>query len=38
MKFSLKRELDLHAEEEILVLRNEPQDVEQRHVEDHGVA
>ena len=33
----LERELDLHAEEELLVPKNEPQDVEQPHVEDHGV-
>ena len=32
------QELDLHAYEEILVPKNEPQDVEQPHVEDHGVA
>ena len=28
----------MHAEEELLVLKNEPQDVGQPHVEDHGVA
>ena len=30
--------LDLHAQEEILVPKDELQDVEQPHVEDHGVA
>ena len=34
---SLERELDLHAEEELLVPKDEPQDVEQPHVEDDGV-
>ena len=38
MRLSLERELDLHAEEEILVPEDEPQDVEQPHEEDHGVA
>ena len=28
MRLSLKRELDLHAYEELLVPKNEPQDVE----------
>ena len=28
MRFSLERELDLHADEELLVPKNEPQDVE----------
>ena len=37
MRFSLERELDLHADEELLVLKNEPQYVKQPHVEDHGV-
>ena len=35
---SLERELDLHVEEELLVPKDEPQDVEKPHVEDHGVA
>ena len=34
----LERELDLHEDEELLVPKDEPQDVEQPHVEDHGVA
>ena len=38
MRLSLERELDLHAEEELLVPKDEPQDVEQPHEEDHGVA
>ena len=38
MRLSLKRELDLHADEELLVPKDEPQDVEQPHAEDHGVA
>ena len=38
MLLSLERELDLHADEEILVPKDEPQDVEQPHAEDHGVA
>ena len=29
MQFSLERELDFHADEELLVLKDEPQDVEQ---------
>ena len=33
----LKRELDLHANEELLVPKDEPQDVEQPQVEDNGV-
>ena len=37
MKFSLKRELQLHAEEELLVPKDEPQDVDQPQEEDHGV-
>ena len=36
MKLSLEMKLDLHAKEEILVPKNEPQDVEQPHAEDHG--
>ena len=35
---SLERELDLHAEEELLVPKDEPQYVEQPHAEDYGVA
>ena len=35
---SSEREIDLHVEEELLVPKNEPQDVEQPHAEDHGVA
>ena len=35
---SLERDLDLHADEELLVPKDEPQDVEQPHAEDHGVA
>ena len=38
MRFSLERDLDLHAVEELLVPKNEPQDVEHPHGEDHGVA
>ena len=30
-------ELDLHAEEELLVPKDEPQDVDQPQEEDHGV-
>ena len=37
MRLSLERELDLHADEELLVPKDEPQDVEQPHEEDHGV-
>ena len=37
MQLSLERELALHADEELLVRKNEPQDVEKPHVEDHGV-
>ena len=29
--------MDFHADEELLVPKNEPQDVEQPHAEDHGV-
>ena len=28
----------MHADEELLVPKDEPQDVEQPHAEDHGVA
>ena len=34
---SLERELYLHADEEVLVTKDEPQDVEQPHEEYHGV-
>ena len=37
MKLSLERELDLHAEEELLVPKDESQDVDQPHEEVHGV-
>ena len=37
MKLSLERELDLHIEEELLVPKDEPQDVDQPQEEDHGV-
>jgi hypothetical protein len=37
MQLSLKRELDLHAEEELLVPKDESQDVDQPHEEVHGV-
>ena len=33
MQLSLKRELDLHAEEELLVPKDESQDVDQPHEE-----
>ena len=35
---SLDRELEFHVDEELLVLKDEPQDVEQPQSEDHGVA
>ena len=35
---SLERELDFHVDEELLVPKNEPQDVKHRNAEDHGVA
>lgn len=38
MRFSLERELNLHADEELLVPKDEPQDVEKSQDEDHGVA
>ena len=38
MRLSLERELNLHAREELLVPKNEPQYVEQPHAEYHGVA
>jgi hypothetical protein len=37
MQLSLERELDLHAEEELLVPKDETQDVDQPHEEVHGV-
>ena len=37
MRFSLERELDLHAEEELLVPKDESQYVDQPHEEVHGV-
>ena len=37
MKVSLERELHLHAEEELLVPKDEPQDVDQPQEEVHGV-
>ena len=37
MKLSLERELHLHADEELLVPKDEPQDVDQPQEEVHGV-
>ena len=37
MKLSLERELHLHVEEELLVPKDEPQDVDQPQEEVHGV-
>ena len=37
MKLSLERELHLHAEEELLVPKDEPMDVDQPQEEIHGV-
>jgi hypothetical protein len=37
MRLSLEREIDLHAEEELLVPKDESQDVDQPHEEVHGV-
>ena len=37
MKLSLERELHLHAEEELLVAKYEPLDVDQPQEEIHGV-
>jgi hypothetical protein len=37
MRLSLERELDLHVEEELLVPKDESQDVDQPHEEFHGV-
>ena len=38
MRLSLEREIDLHADEEIFFPKNELQDVEQPHADDHEVA
>ena len=35
---SLDRDLDFHADEELLVPKNEPQYAEQPHAKDRGVA
>ena len=37
MRLSLERELDLHAEEELLIPKDESQYVDQTHEEVHGV-
>ena len=37
MKLSLERELHLHADEELLVPKDEPQDVDHPQEEVHGV-
>ena len=37
MRLSLERELDLHAEEELLVPKDESQDVDHPHEEVHRV-
>ena len=37
MWLSLERELDLHVEEELMVPKDESQDVDQPHEEVHGV-
>jgi hypothetical protein len=37
MRLSLERELDLHAEEELLVPKYDSQDVDQPYEEVHGV-
>jgi hypothetical protein len=37
MQFSLGRELDLHVEEELLVPKDQSQDMDQPHEEVHGV-
>jgi hypothetical protein len=37
MQLSLERELDLHAEEELVIPKDESQDVDQPHEEVHGV-
>ena len=38
MWLSLEWELDMHAEEELLVPKDESQDVDQPHEQVHGVA
>jgi hypothetical protein len=37
MQLSLERELDLHEEEELLVPKDESEDMDQPHEEVHGV-
>ena len=37
MLLSLERDLDLHVEEEMLIPKDESQDVDQPHEEVHGV-
>jgi hypothetical protein len=37
MRLSLEREIDLHVEEELLVPKDESQDVDKPHEEVHGV-
>ena len=37
MKLSLEREIDMHAEEELFVPKDESLDVDQPHEEVHGV-
>ena len=37
LQLSIEREMDLHAEEELLVPKDESQDVDQPHEEVHGV-
>jgi hypothetical protein len=37
MWLSLEREIDLHVEEELLIPKDESQDVDQPHEEIHGV-
>ena len=37
MQLSLEREINLHAEEELLVPKDESQDVDYPHEEVHGV-
>ena len=37
LKLLLERALHLHVEEELLVPKDEPQDVDQPQEEDHGV-
>jgi hypothetical protein len=37
MQLLLERELELHAEEELLVPKDDSQDVDQPHEEVHGV-